>query len=141
SKTVEAVKLGTETVTPVCSAQYARDHRLRTPEDLYNATLMCGDIPENWPAWFAQAGCDRHPSDGPRLGDDGAILQAAVDGQGVALGRSLLVKDDIAAGRLVSPFETTLDASHAYWFVSPTGIAPKPALDAVGTWLARQFVA
>lgn len=140
SNTVEAVKLGTETVTPVCAPQYARYHALRTPADLYNATLLCGDIPEDWPAWFAAAGCDRPPPDGPRLGDDGAILQAAVDGQGVALGRSLLVQDDIAAGRLVAPFDVRLDASHAYWFVRPKGIAPKPALDAVGTWLARRLV-
>jgi LysR family glycine cleavage system transcriptional activator len=141
SKSVEAVKLGTETVTPVCSAQYARDHALRTPTDLYHATLLCGDIPEDWPAWFTAAGCDRPPPDGPRLGDDGAILQAAVDGQGVALGRSLLVQDDITAGRLVTPFEVTLDASHSYWFVRPKGIASKAALDAVGTWLVLQLTA
>lgn len=141
SKTVDAVKLGTETVTPVCSSQYVRDHALRTPTDLYHATLLCGDIPEDWPAWFAAAGYDRPPPDGPRLGDDGAILQAAVDGQGVALGRSLLVQDDIAAGRLVTPFDVALDASHAYWFVRPKSIAPKPALDAVGTWLVLQVVA
>lgn len=139
SNAVEAVKLGTETVTPVCSAQYARDHELQTPDDLYEATLLCGDIPEDWRAWFATAGCDRPPPDGPRLGDDGAILQAAVEGQGVALGRSLLVQDDVASGRLVRPFAVTLDASHAYWFVRPKGQTAKPSLDAVETWLALQF--
>ncbi|MEL7451734.1 MAG: LysR substrate-binding domain-containing protein [Pseudomonadota bacterium] len=74
---------------------------------MYRATLLCGDIPEDWAAWFAAAGCGRSPQSGPRLGDDGAILQAAVEGQGIALGRSLLVADDIASGRLITPFDLT----------------------------------
>jgi LysR family glycine cleavage system transcriptional activator len=103
------------------------------------ATLLCGDIPEDWPAWFQAAGW-RHPApSGPRLGDDGAILQAAVEGQGVALGRSLLVADDISTGRLVAPFTVSLDASHAYWFVHPKGMATTHAIDAVETWLIGQF--
>ncbi|MEL6588305.1 MAG: LysR substrate-binding domain-containing protein, partial [Pseudomonadota bacterium] len=83
----------------------------------------------------------QNPPQGPRLGDDGAILQAAVDGQGVALGRSLLVADDIATGRLVAPFTVSLDASHAYWFVRPKGMTPTPAVASVETWLIGQFEA
>ncbi len=136
---LEAVKLGTETVTPVCSAEYAEKHELDAPEDMYRATLLCGDIPEDWPAWLEAAGCQRSPPAGPRLGDDGAILQAAVEGQGVALGRSLLVADDIAAGRLVAPFHVSLDASHAYWFVRPKDMATTHAINAVEEWLIGQF--
>lgn len=136
---LEGVKLGTETVTPVCSPAYAKDHALRAPADMYRATLLCADIPEDWPAWFKAAGCEHPPPKGPRLGDDGAILQAAVEGQGVALGRSLLVADDIATGRLVAPFAKHLDASYAYWFVRPQHMAPTAAIDAVKTWLVHQF--
>ena len=134
-----ATMLGTETVRPVCSPEYARDHDLKTPDDLIRATLLCGDIPENWTAWFEAAGCSHPPPTGPRLGDDGAILQAAVEHQGVALGRSLLVADDIAAGRLIAPFTTSLKASHAYWFVRPKNTAPSPPVDLVQDWLACQF--
>jgi LysR family transcriptional regulator, glycine cleavage system transcriptional activator len=139
SASLEAIKLGTETVQPVCSAQYARDHGLATPDDLLRCTLLCGDIPEDWPAWFDAAGCKQPPPAGPRLGDDGAILQAALDHQGVALGRSLLVAGDIAAGRLVRPFAVTLKASHAYWFVQPKGVATTKAINAVRDWLTDQF--
>lgn len=139
SGNLEAVKLGTETVTPVCSAGYAQDHGLNAPDDMYRATLLRGDIPEDWLAWFEAAGCQHPPPTGPRLGDDGAILQAAVESQGVALGRSLLVTDDIAAGRLVAPFAVSLDASHAYWFVRPKGMATTHAIEAVKTWLVDQF--
>ncbi|MEO0860748.1 MAG: LysR substrate-binding domain-containing protein [Pseudomonadota bacterium] len=141
SRDLDAALLATETVTPVCSATYAKDHALHAPADLSRATLLCGDIPEDWPTWFLAAGCPQNPPQGPRLGDDGAILQAAVDGQGVALGRSLLVADDIATGRLVAPFTVSLDASHAYWFVRPKGMTPTPAVASVETWLIGQFEA
>lgn len=138
---LQSVKLGTETVTPVCSPRYAEDHRIRGPEDLYRATLLCGDIPEDWPAWFQAAGYKDSPSTGPRLGDDGAILQAALDGQGVALGRSLLIADDIATGRLVAPFKVSLEASYAYWFVRPRDTVPTPAITVMMAWLVGQFEA
>lgn len=136
---LEAVKLGTETVTPVCSEKYAQDHGLTAPDDLCRATLLHGDIPEDWSAWFEAAGCQLPPPAGPRLADDGAILQAAIDGHGVALGRSMLVADDIMARRLVAPFTVSLEASHAYWFVRPRHIASTPAIDSVKAWLVEQF--
>ncbi|MEO1291831.1 MAG: LysR substrate-binding domain-containing protein, partial [Pseudomonadota bacterium] len=108
-------------------------------EDLDNATLLCGDIPEDWPAWFRAAGYDRTPPAGPRLGDDGAILQAAIEHQGIALGRSRLVEEDIAAGRLTAPFPVALDASHAYWFVKPKGTTATAAIKTVEEWLVDQF--
>lgn len=136
---LDAMKLGTETVLPVCSPDYAQTFGLKSPNDLYRATLLFGDIPEDWPAWFKAAGCSRLPPAGPRLGDDAAILQAAIDHQGVALGRSLLVADDIAAGRLVAPFSVSLDASYSYWFVRPKNMPTTSAIDAVQAWLIDQF--
>ncbi|MEL7215598.1 MAG: LysR substrate-binding domain-containing protein, partial [Pseudomonadota bacterium] len=109
---VHACKLADETVFPVCAPAYAEAHSLAAPQDLYRVTLLRGDIPEDWPSWLKAAGLTAPPPPGPRLGDDAAILQAAVEQQGVALGRSLLVADDIAAGRLVAPFDVSLPASH-----------------------------
>ena len=68
-------------------------------------------------------------------------MQAAVEGQGIALGRSLLVADDIATGRLVAPFSVSLDASYTYWFVHPKGMATTHAIEAVKSWLVGQFEA
>lgn len=136
---LEAVKLGTETVQPVCSPDYARRMRLEAPDDLYRATLLHADIPEDWAAWLHLAGCTRPPPAGPRLEDDGAILQAALDHQGVALGRSLLVAGDIAAGRLTAPFSISLEASHSYWFVMPKGVEPSKTLASVKQWLIGEF--
>lgn len=133
------VKLGNETVQPVCSPRYAKEHGLKVPGDLNRATLLHGDIPEDWLSWFEAADCGIKPPMGPRLGDDGAILQAASEHQGVALGRSLLVADDIAAERLIAPFSVSLDASHSYWFVRPKNHETTNALLAVEEWLVDQF--
>ena len=134
-----ARRLAAETVQPVCAPAYHDRLALTGPADLARATLLHGDIPEDWSAWFAAAGLQATPPEGPRLGDDAAILQAAVEGHGVALGRSHLVADDLAAGRLIAPFAPALPASHAYWFVRPENIEPSTALDAVENWVAGEF--
>lgn len=139
SSGLDATRLGTETIQPVCSPEYARRNGVTVPDDLYRTTLLYGDIPEDWSAWLTAAGCKQPPPAGPRLGDDGAILQAVLDHQGVALGRSLLVATDITAGRLISPFSVSLGASHAYWFVRPKGFATTQAIDSVRLWLSDQF--
>ena len=48
-------------------------------------------------------------------------LQAAVDGVGIALGRTPLVARDLQIGRLVAPFPMRVVHRHAYRFVCPKG--------------------
>ena len=107
---------------------------------LTRATLLYADIEEDWIAWFTRAGIpsDRVPS-GPRLGDDAANLQAAIEGQGVALGRSRLVADDLATGRLIAPFKTELPASFSYWFVTPARSTGSRKLTAIKAWIQAEF--
>lgn len=135
---VVARRLGSETVRPVCSPSYADRLGLSAPHDLVRATLLHGDIPENWSAFFAAAGWTGPVPMGPRLGDDGAILQAAMDGHGVALGRSRLIEGELAAGRLVAVADIVLPASYSYWFVRPKD-DPSDALRAVEAWVADAF--
>ena len=102
-------------------------------------TLLHGDIPETWSAWFLAAGCKLPAPSGPRLGDDTAILQAALDSQGVALGRSLLVAEDLASGRLIAPFDVGLSASFSYWFVYPANTIPGRSLRLAEAWIIAEF--
>ncbi len=137
---VTAIQLGTETIQPVCSPEYARRIDLETPADLLKSTLIYGDIAEDWGKWFAAAGLSGATLPrGPKLGDDTAILQAALDGQGVALGRSLLAAEDLASGRLIAPFQTRLEASYSYWFVQPKTASPNPNLSAIRDWIVAEF--
>ncbi|TLP64445.1 LysR family transcriptional regulator [Parasedimentitalea maritima] len=134
-----AQKLATETVSPVCTPFYAEQVGLNEPADLIQATLLYGDIPEDWEAWFAVAGCTENVPPGPRLGDDAAILQAVLDHQGVALGRSRLIEDDLASGKLVTPFDIRLSASHAYWLVQPEIVEKSDAMLRVEDWVKAEF--
>ncbi|MEM8628104.1 MAG: transcriptional regulator GcvA [Pseudomonadota bacterium] len=138
---LDAVLLARETVTPVCAPAYRAQAALRTPADLARATVLHTDIAEDWHVVFAKAGLSQPVPKGPHLGDDAATLQAAIDGQGVALGRSILVADDLRVGRLIAPFDLSLPASFAYWFVSPTGAAQPADLRAVLGWLGDEFAA
>jgi LysR family glycine cleavage system transcriptional activator len=62
-------------------------------------------------------------------------VQAAIDGLGVAMGRTAYVQDDIAKGRLVVPFKITLPADAGFYLVSPAGRADPPKLSAFRQWL------
>jgi len=137
---LDASMLSEEVIFPVCSPVYALSIGLDKPEQLLRATLFHADIEEDWAAWFAKAGVTvRDMPRGPRLGDDAAILQAAIDGQGVALGRSLLVGDDLKTGRLIAPFQTVLKASYSYWFVTPSEREVSPMVTRVKEWIEAEI--
>ncbi|MGO1120526.1 transcriptional regulator GcvA [Rhodovibrionaceae bacterium A322] len=137
---LDADLLGRETVSPVCSPALAESLKLSNPQDLLRARLFHSDIEEQWHHWFTAAGCpDVEVPKGPMLGDDTATLQAVSDGQGVALGRSRLIADDLAAGRLVCPFEARLTATFSYWFVTPVGRTLSDDLQAVKAWVKAEF--
>ena len=135
---LNAVWLGSESVQPVCSPEFIETHKIHTPSDLLNAPLLHADIAEGWAEWFAAAGV-AEPSipRGPKLSDDTAILQAALSGHGAALGRSLLVSDDLDAGRLIAPFEIKLKTSFTYWFVFPS--KHNKGQTVVKDWIVEEF--
>src|SRR3546814_9275688 len=66
------------------------------------------------------------------------VLQAAIDGLGVALGRSVLVADDLAAGRLVKPFPLELPTSAAYHIACPEGTQDRPKVKAFRDWVMSE---
>ena len=70
--------------------------------------VIPGEAPD-WAKWLAAAGATGVRAErGPRYSHSSLVLQAAIDGQGVALGRSTLVALDLEAGRLVRPFGATV---------------------------------
>ena len=138
-----------DTVFPVCSPQLA-DGRLvdglvplRAPEDLRRHTLLHDDVSTgeapDWRRWLTAAGVTGvNPERGPRYSHSSLVLQAAIDGQGVALGRSSLVSLDLEAGRLVQPFGPTLPSHYACYVVSPVATAERPKIKAFRDWLLEE---
>ena len=125
---------------PVCSPKLLEgDKPLRRPEDLAHHTLLhsSGGYDDDWRLWLTAAGLPTNISRQPGLTFDLILMtvQAAIDGIGVAMGRTSYVQDDIAKGRLVVPFHIALPADAGFYLVSPETVADPPKLAAFRQWL------
>lgn len=145
-----ADKLFDEEVYPVCSPVLLRQsRRLRRPSDLGGLRLIHDRSVDaragfaTWEAWLEKAGAkDVETKRGLRINNSAAVLQAAIDGQGVALARSIMAHDDLAAGRLVRLFpEVEFPSTLAYYVVYRPECATLPKLVAFREWLAREAFA
>ncbi|GAB3252768.1 LysR family transcriptional regulator [Chitinimonas naiadis] len=133
----------TPTYLPACQPALLKGPKpLRTPADLRHYTLIHDDtIPDaaerpSWEDWLREAGESKiDGTRGPRFADGGLALQAAMDGLGVVLALKPLIMQDVAAGRLVLPFELAIPLHFAYYLVSPDKIAQRPAVVAFYDWL------
>lgn len=134
---VTSIKFLEENLFPVCSPNLLQGpHPLRRPEDLKFHTLLHDDMRQDWRTWLLAAGVEGvDPSRGPGYTDSSLVIQAAVEGQGIALGRSALAASDLAQGRLVKPFEVTLPATFAYYVVFPPAAGEQPKVTAFVDWL------
>ena len=134
---LDAVRLMTEEVFPVCSPGLLHGGPpLRNPSDLGHFTLLHDEMREDWRMWLMAAGATGiDATRGPGFSNSNLVVQAAIAGEGVALGRSVLVADDLAVGRLVRPFDMSLPGEFAYYVVCPEANAKRPKVEAFREWL------
>jgi LysR family glycine cleavage system transcriptional activator len=138
---LHAAKLFDEAMTPVCTPAYRDKFNLREPADLKRATLLRNPWTP-WSRWFHAIGLDwPEPTTGPKFDDAPLLLRAALDGQGVALGRQWLAIDEVRSGRLVTPFNAAVRDDFAYWLVWPTGRNPSPETARFRDWLQEKAAA
>ncbi len=138
-----ADKLMDEEIYPVCSPALLRQHRrLRRPADLagvkfiHDLSVAARSGFATWSAWLEHAGVTIDARRGLRINNSAAVLQAAIDGHGVALARSPMARDDLAAGRLVRLFpEIVLASALSYFVVYRPESAALPKLVAFRDWL------
>jgi LysR family glycine cleavage system transcriptional activator len=123
--------------TPVCSpALLTGEHPLKCPGDLRHHTLLHEDYYDGWIQWLAVAGVtDVDPRRGPIIDDATVLMQTAVDGGGVALGKLAMVEREVAAGTLVKPFDITVLTDLGYHMVYLPG-----ALEREKVRVFRDFV-
>jgi len=105
--------------TPVCSPALLKGkHPLKRPDDLRHHTLLHEDDYDGWTQWLAVAGVnDVNPRRGPILDDWTVLVQTAVDGVGIALGKPSMLARDLADGTLVAPFDITMLTDLGYHMV------------------------
>ncbi|MEA3251516.1 MAG: transcriptional regulator GcvA [Pseudomonadota bacterium] len=139
---VTATPLMETDLFPVFSPRFIeRGPPLREPGDLAQHVLL-RLLHDEWPRWLRHAGLSEATlreaeawRPGPRYADAGLMIQAALAGQGVALGQRVLVADDLAAGRLMQPFATTLPSESRYWLVMRPGSRGAPKVRDFRAWL------
>jgi LysR family glycine cleavage system transcriptional activator len=128
-----------EDIFPVCSPSLLRgDKPLRRPEDLAHHTLLHATVSrEDWQLWLTAAGLPVALATRRGLSFDQSFMaiQAAVEGLGVALGRTRFVEADMAAGRLVMPFDVVLPADAGFYIVAPEQTADAPRIALFRDWL------
>jgi LysR family transcriptional regulator, glycine cleavage system transcriptional activator len=125
---------------PVCSpALLTGSKPLKCPQDLEQQTLLhsSGGYDDDWRLWLTAAELPTNISKQPGLTFDLVLMtvQAAIDGIGVAMGRTSYVQGDIAKGRLVVPFKITLPVNAGFYLVSPEARPDPPKLAAFRQWL------
>jgi LysR family glycine cleavage system transcriptional activator len=143
---LEVIKLMSEEAFPVCSPKLLKGgHPLRNFGALRYHTLIHDDsMPSHsdfptWAFWLEAAGASEiDATRGLHVNASMLAIQAAIDGQGVALGRSVLVHDDLAKRRLVKPFNLTLPLRFGYYIVHPRKPQADPAVKAFKRWLLAE---
>ena len=142
-----AVRLFGEEMIPVCSRTLLRDNArpLKRPQDLAHHILLHFDYAGaetmylDWGTWLAALGIGELKSGGAlHFSQYEQMIQAAVSGQGVALGRQPLVSDLIQSGALVAPFKQTLVGARAFFIIRSRLSAGKPQVREFAEWLLAE---
>ena len=144
-----AVRLFGELVFPVCSQSLLAGRRLNSPQDLSGQVLLHYDDPDrrypwlSWEVWFELTKTQGvKPAGMLRFSHYDQLMQAAIDGQGIALGRSRFVDKSVKQGKLVLPFGKRYMCSpadsRAYFVVPSPRSAARPEVAKFSRWLQRQ---
>lgn len=130
-------------VVPVCSPKLiTAENPLDSVEDLRHHTLLHESDYDFWDLWLKRAGAvNVNAKRGSTMDDANVVHQAAIDGQGVALGADALLSEDLAAKRLVMPFGKTLAIQYAYYIVYRPGTLERPKIKAFYEWLLMETAA
>jgi LysR family transcriptional regulator, glycine cleavage system transcriptional activator len=137
---LDAVRLCSEELFAVCSPKLLSGRRrMKNPSDVLKFPLLHLDDHKTWSKWLAAAGVvNAQFSQGLVLNRASMVIDAAVDGQGVALARTTLAAWDLINGRLVRPFAETLRISKTYWIVCPKATSTLPKITTFRDWLLAQ---
>ncbi len=137
---LETVRLSAEQLFAVCSPKLLSGRRrLGRPADILKFPLIHLDSRADWTNWLQGTGItDAEVIHGPVLNRASMVIDAAINGQGVALARTTLAAWDIINGRLVRPFPESIPVSRTYWIVCPKATAALPKIMTFRDWLLAE---
>jgi LysR family transcriptional regulator, glycine cleavage system transcriptional activator len=126
---------------PVASPSLLKGrHPLRKPADLTHHVLLHDEGNEvDWRMWLMAAGVAGIDAlRGPVFSHTAMAIQAAIRGEGVALGRTALIEEELKSGQLVRLFDVKLEAQMAYYVVCPARALERPLVRAFRDWLLAE---
>ncbi len=135
-------KLMGERMYPVCSPLLAEG--IKKPGDLKNCVILQDGQSDsehltNWDFWANEVGIKLPtPYRKQVYGQANMVIQAAINGSGVAMGRCPLVIDALEAGQLVRPFSEMAVSQFSYWFVCAHSNTTSKSIQIFRSWLHKQ---
>lgn len=143
-----AIPLTGEEVFPVCSPALLRDRArpLKKPLDLARHVMLHYDDPAgqwpwlNWRQWLDALHLPELRSAGvAHYSHYDQLIQAAIEGEGVALGRTPLVLRFLKSGALVAPFQDRIAATREYFIIVAPHAAARPQVQRFVAWLQQEI--
>ncbi len=139
---LRSLLLFVDQIFPVCSPRLIDAiGKFREPAEIADHTLLHDEMYDyTWRDWLESAGLDSNISHrGHHFSHSGSSIDAAIGGQGIALGRDLLVADDLNAGRLVRPFARGIRSDYHYYFVCSHERIDAPEIQTFLAWLRGEM--
>jgi len=122
-------------LTVLCAPELAK--RMRAPRDLASETLLRSYRADEWALWFAAALLSASAIRGPVFDSSRLMVEAAMQGAGVALAPARMFERELQAGRLVRPFELEVSTG-SYWLSWVKSKRMTPAMQAFRTWIVSE---
>ena len=136
---LDAMQLSSEQLFAICSPKLLSGRRPGKPADLLKFPLIHLDSRADWTRWLRAAGVsDDNVRHGPVLNRASMVIDAAINGQGIALARTTLAAWDLINGRLVRPFAEALRLSKTYWIICPRATSNLPKIVTFRDWLLAE---
>jgi LysR family glycine cleavage system transcriptional activator len=136
---LDVVPLCSERLFPVCSPKLVSGrNRIGKASDLLKFPVLRLEGSDAWSRWFEAAGVPKPVTRGPVLSHASMLIEAAVDGQGVALARTALAAWDLINGRLIIPIDVSLRMPKTFWIVCPKATSGLPKIEAFRNWLLAE---
>ena len=136
----DTARLSPEQLFVVCSPKLLKGRRRPArPADILKFPLIHADGGAEWNNWLQEAGIDEASvTHGPVLNRASMVIDAAIDGQGIALARTTLAARDILNGHLVRPLPLSLPLAKTYWIICPKATANLPKIVTFRDWLLAE---
>lgn len=136
---LDVQRLCSERLFPVCSPKLvAGRNRITKAADLLKFPLLRIEDAKNWTRLFKAAGVRATVSPGPVLNGASMLIDAAIDGQGIALARTALAARDLINGRLVRPVDVSLRMANTYWIICPKSVSSMPKIATFRNWVLAE---